>query len=260
MMSGDDKERQRREVSEHYARVADADSGSGCCGPTPSCCTPSNQMGYLVDELDDLPEGADLGLGCGNPAAIASLKPGEVVLDLGSGGGIDCFLAAQRVGDTGRVIGVDMTQSMLSKARQNAEKGGYENVEFRLGEIEHLPVGDGTVDIILSNCVINLSPEKDKVFADAFRVLKPGGRLAISDIVALKPVPDELRRDMTLVSSCIGGAAVVTDLERILLEVGFTGIEIRIKEESREFIKEWAPGTGAEEYIVSAMIQAVKPA
>ena len=257
MTADAEKDEQRKYVREHYAHVAEA--GSSCCAPAPSCCTPSDRMGYGVDELDGLPEGADMGLGCGNPTAIASLKPGEVVLDLGSGGGVDCFLAARRVGDTGRVIGVDMTPSMISKARRNAGKGGYANVEFRLGEIEHLPVGDGSVDIILSNCVVNLSPEKDLVFQDAYRVLKPGGRLAVSDIVALEPIPEGLRRDMAAVSSCIGGAVSVEEIERALAEAGFTGIEIRVNEASREFIKDWAPGTGAEKYIASATIQAVKP-
>lgn len=252
------KDEQRRYVREHYARVAEAGSSCGCA-PASSCCKPSDRMGYGVDELDGLPGGADMGLGCGNPTAIASLKPGEVVLDLGSGGGVDCFLAAKRVGDTGRVIGVDMTPSMVSKARRNAGKGGYANVEFRLGEIEYLPVGDGSVDVILSNCVVNLSPEKDLVFQDAYRVLKPGGRLAVSDIVALEPIPEGLRRDMAAVSSCIGGAVSVEELERALAEAGFTRIEIRVNEASREFIKDWAPGTGAERYIASATIQAVKP-
>jgi ubiquinone/menaquinone biosynthesis C-methylase UbiE len=200
-----------------------------------------------------------MGLGCGNPRAIASLQPGETVLDLGSGGGFDCFLAARAVGKQGRVIGVDMTPEMVGKARRNAEKAGFGHVEFRLGEIEHLPVADGTIDVILSNCVINLSPEKDQVFREAWRVLKPGGRLAISDIVATSPLPEEVTNDPTLYSSCMAGAAWVDELRVILERVGFREIRIRPKDESKTLIRDWAPGRHVADYLVSATIEATKP-
>jgi SAM-dependent methyltransferase len=203
--------------------------------------------------------GANLGLGCGNPQAIADLKPGETVLDLGSGGGFDCFLAARQVGETGQVIGVDMTPAMVSKARANAEKGGFQNVEFRLGEIEHLPVADHSVDVILSNCVINLSPDKERVFADCFRVLKPGGRLAISDVVAFADLPAHVQEDMALLTGCMAGAALISDLEEMLNEAGFQHVRIHPKEESKTFIRDWAPGLPVTDYVVAATIEATRP-
>ncbi len=201
-----------------------------------------------------------MGLGCGNPQAIAALRPGETVLDLGSGGGFDCFLAAQAVGEGGRVIGVDMTPEMVARSREAAAKAGVSNVEFRLGEIEHLPVADNAVDAIISNCVINLSPDKRSVFAEAYRVLKPGGRLAISDIVATAELPQETKEQMALHTGCVAGAATVETIERTLADVGFQSIRIAVNEQSREFIRHWLPGRRLEEYIAAASIQARKPA
>jgi C_GCAxxG_C_C family probable redox protein len=200
-----------------------------------------------------------MGLGCGNPSTIASLKPGEIVLDLGSGGGFDCLLASRAVGENGKVIGVDMTPEMLVKARDNAKRMGARNVEFRMGEIEHLPIDDMSVDVIISNCVINLSPEKGKVFREAFRVLKPGGRLAVSDVVASRDLPDEIKRDLALVTACMGGAETVDTMQRILEETGFQQIKVAPIEESARFIREWLPESGIENYIISATIEAVKP-
>ncbi len=200
-----------------------------------------------------------MGLGCGNPQAIASLQPGEVVLDLGSGGGLDCFLAAKAVGPDGRVIGVDMTHEMVSRARENAAKTELTNVEFRLGEIEHLPVADGSVDVIISNCVVNLSPEKSKVFKEAFRVLKPGGRLAIFDIVATTELPDEMKQNFKLYSGCVAGARPIDELKSILQEAGFADISIKPIEESRETIRQWFKDSRIEDFIVSATIEAIKP-
>lgn len=258
----------RQQVREAYGAVARAES-SGCCMPSAGCCAPSDQavaellsrgIGYSAEETAAVPEGANLGLGCGNPQAIAALKPGEVVLDLGSGAGFDAFLAARQVGASGKVIGVDMTPDMVSKARANAVKGGYTNVDFRLGEIEHLPVADGTVDVIISNCVINLSPDKAQVFREAWRVLRPGGRLAISDIVTTTTLPEELQKEVALYTACVAGAASVDQLTAMLGEAGFVGIRIAPKEASREFIRHWAPGRGVEDFIASASIEAVKPA
>lgn len=258
----------RNAVRDRYSLIAQ--DGGACCSPNggSSCCgspaaatleQASQVLGYGIQELKSLPDGANLGLGCGNPQAIAALKPGEVVVDLGSGGGIDCFLAARSVGLEGRSIGVDMTPEMVGRARRTAAKAGYTNVEFRLGEIEHLPVADGTVDVILSNCVVNLSPDKPQVFREAFRVLRKGGRLAISDMVASGPIPEELKKDLELHSKCIVGATPLGDLEAMLRSAGFTGVKVQPKAESRTFVQEWAPGTGIEEYIVSATIEAVKP-
>ncbi len=198
-------------------------------------------------------------MGCGNPQAIAELKPGETVLDLGSGGGFDCFLAAKQVGPTGTVIGVDMTGEMIERARENAKKAATANVEFRLGEIEHLPVADETVDVILSNCVINLSPDKPAVFRDAFRVLKRGGRLAISDIVATAPLPEEVRNDVELHVGCMAGAATTDELRSMLTEAGFAEIRIAPQEESLALIREWLPESNLADYVVSATIEAVRP-
>lgn len=259
----------RVEVRDNYAKVAQASDDGACCGVEASCCGVSDdsainqlistRLGYSADDLKAVPDGADMGLGCGNPRAIASLKPGETVLDLGSGGGFDCFLAAAEVGDKGQVIGVDMTPDMLSKARRNAEKGQYTQVEFRLGEIEHLPVADNTVDVIISNCVINLSPNKAQVFREAMRVLKPGGRLAISDVVATTELPQAMREDALIISACIGNAALIDDLQQWMAEAGFADIQIQPKDESKEFIRDWAPDSSVEDYVVSATIEAVKP-
>jgi len=209
--------------------------------------------------VSGVPEGSNMGLGCGNPQAIASLQPGETVLDLGSGGGFDCFLAVRAVGDKGLVIGVDMTPEMITKSRRNAEKVGMGNVDFRLGELENLPVADGMVDVIISNCVINLSPEKEKVFSEAFRVLKPGGRLAISDIVAAAELPDDIKNDMAIHTGCIAGASSIQELESMLHRTGFGNIRVKPKAESRTFIRDWMPGSKIEDYVVSATIEAVKP-
>jgi arsenite methyltransferase len=247
----------REEVRRRYGATASGDvssCGEGCC-----TSTSADALGYSKEESAIAPEGANLGLGCGNPLAIASLRAGQVVLDLGSGAGFDCFLAARAVGPSGKVIGVDMTQEMLSKARQNAEKNGFANVEFRLGEIEALPVADNSIDVIISNCVINLSPEKQRVFDEAFRVLKPGGRLAVADIVATAPLPHEIKSDWGAYTGCIAGASQITELQRTLQASGFENINIAPKDSSRSFIREWLPGKRVEDYLVSATIEAVKP-
>ncbi len=226
-----------------------------------SCAAPdevSAKLGYSSEELAAVPQGANLGLGCGNPQAIAALRPGETVLDLGSGGGFDCFLASRQVGSAGHVIGVDMTPEMVSQARRNALKGGFANTDFRLGEIEHLPVADGTVDVIISNCVINLSPDKPQVYREAYRVLKPGGRIAVSDVVAAVPLPEEVKGDMDALSSCISGASTVDELEQMLKDSGFTHISIEPKDESKAFIKDWEPCSNLEDYVLAAVIKAVK--
>ena len=262
-MSAVTHEEIRQTVRERYARIAENER----CGCAPSCCggpatnsaEASQTIGYSADETSVVPEGANMGLGCGNPQAIAKLKPGETVLDLGSGGGFDCFLAARQVGETGHVIGVDMTPAMLTKARVNAEKGGYKNVEFRLGEIEHLPVADGVIDVIISNCVINLSPNKARVFEDAFRVLKPGGRLAISDVVAFAALPDHIRNDPELLTGCMAGASLMTEIGEMLRSAGFEQIRINPKDESKSFIRDWAPDKAITDYVVSASIEAAKP-
>ena len=201
----------KKYVRERYGRAAQ--QSSSCCQPASSCCGGGKDtdlisigIGYTDQDLKAVPEGANLGLGCGNPLALASLREGETVLDLGSGAGFDCFLAARQVGKTGKVIGVDMTPEMLDKARGNAKKSDFTNVEFRLGEIENLPVGDNQVDIIISNCVINLSPAKDRVFQEAFRVLKPGGRLMVSDIVLKRDLPEEIRNSVAAYTACVAGA------------------------------------------------------
>ncbi len=250
----------REAVRDTYGKIArERGTGGGCCGPADPG-TASGRLGYSSEEMSSVPEGANLGLGCGNPGAIASLKTGETVLDLGSGGGFDCFLAAQEVGPEGHVIGVDMTADMLALARENAAKIGVDYVEFRLGEIEALPVADGVVDVILSNCVINLSPNKERVFAEAFRVLRAGGRLAISDVVATALFPEELRRDTDLFVGCMSGAALIDDLHKMLADVGFVDIRIDPKDESREFIRDWDPTRNVADYVVSATIEAIKPA
>lgn len=252
-------------VRARYGGIA-ASAVSDCCAP--SCCggsaasvadNKSAEMGYSAEERAAVPEGANLGLGCGNPQAIAAMKPGETVIDLGSGAGFDCFLAAKQVGPTGRVIGVDMTHEMLKKARENAAKAGAGNVDFRLGELEHLPVADNTADVILSNCVINLVPDKAQVFREAFRVLKPGGRLAISDVVNTAPLSAELAADRTLICGCVVGAAPAVQIEAWLTEAGFTGIRISVKPESRDMIASWAPGRGVENFVASAIIEGWKP-
>ena len=280
-----EKEEIRQAVREKYGRIAKSQSAASgsvrsapCCGEPAnypgvaqavSCCSSKEisaqrlfeVMGYSKEELNSAPKEANMGLGCGNPVALASLKPGETVVDMGSGGGFDCFLAAKMVGKAGKVIGVDMTSDMISKARKSANEIGAENVEFRLGEIEHLPIADNSADIIMSNCVINLSPDKMGVYRDAYRILKPGGRLAISDIVTTGPLPEKIQRNLELVSACVGGAATIEDTEKLLKEAGFQKISIKTDEGSRELIREWAPSKrdNAADYVVSARIEAVKP-
>jgi SAM-dependent methyltransferase len=222
----------KKVVRQGYAKIAKREKP--CCTTTTSCgCnTPnmseeiSRRIGYTDEEIGSVPEGANMGLGCGNPVALASLKKGEIALDLGSGGGFDCFLAARKVGESGRVIGVDMTAEMIDKARVNARKGKRENVEFRLGEIENLPVADGTVDVVISNCVINLSPNKKRVFEEAFRVLKPNGRLMVSDIVLLKKLPEVIRKNVQAYIGCLAGAEMKHKYLRMIRDAGFQKVEV----------------------------------
>ncbi len=222
----------KKVVREGYAKIAMRESS--CCGPVSSCCGSSDvtqdlskKIGYSDEELNAVPEGANLGLGCGNPVALASLKEGDVVLDLGSGAGLDCFLAANEVGKEGKVIGVDMTPEMIDKARENRKKGNYDNVEFRLGEIENIPAADNSVDVIISNCVINLSPDKRRVFKEAFRVLKPGGRLMVSDIVLTKGLPDFIKNSVEAYVGCISGAIMEQEYLDAMREAGFREIKVR---------------------------------
>jgi arsenite methyltransferase len=257
-MSDGKADETRTLVREHYASLARSASACApaCCGSIP-VGTAASTLGYSIEEAASAPEGADLGLGCGNPTAIASLREGETVLDLGAGGGFDCFIAARQVGPTGRVIGVDMTSDMVSRARANARKINATNVEFRLGEIEHLPVADASIDAILSNCVVNLSPEKSAVFQEAFRVLRPGGRLAISDVVATGPIPVELQNQAAALAGCVTGAAPLEELRAMLRASGFTDISVTIAPRSAEIVGAWLPGI--EKFVASAIIEARKP-
>jgi SAM-dependent methyltransferase len=263
-----DDARIKEMVRIRYGAVAAASEASCGAPARASCCGPeaagtshdkARRMGYSEAELAAVPEQANLGLGCGNPQAIAALQTGETVVDLGSGAGFDCFLAARQVGEKGHVIGVDMTHEMLNKARDNAARIGAGNVEFRLGELEHLPIADNAADVVISNCVINLVPDKEQVFREAFRVLRPGGRLAVSDIISTVPLSHELRSDPALLCGCIAGAAPADRVTGWLAGVGFVDVSIASKPESRELIKTWAPGRNIENHIVSAMIQARKP-
>lgn len=268
-------------VRERYGAIAEQ-AGAGCgCGPNTGCCAPDvsdtdktsraccdrtadadqsygEKLGYTTEELAAA-AGADLGLGCGNPLAIAGIQPGEVVVDLGSGAGFDCLLAARRLAGTGRVIGVDMTPAMVTKARANAAKSGFSNVEFRLGEIEALPIADATADLVISNCVVNLSPEKPRVLREAFRVLKPGGRLAIADIVATRPLPEAMRAKLAAIGACVGGAAQVSEMRALLEAAGFARVDIVPREGSRAMISQWTDDETAGDFVVSALITAYKP-
>jgi SAM-dependent methyltransferase len=269
--AGLDAATQRQVVRERYARIASSGAGetegSECCA-TDECCADgttervaetAEQLGYSRREVESVDGEANLGLGCGNPKALASLEEGETVLDLGSGAGFDCFLAAREVGESGRVIGVDMTPEMVEKARANAAENGGDTVEFRLGEIEHLPVADASVDVVISNCVVNLSPNKPQVFREAFRVLRPGGRLAISDVVLTADVPEGLRADPDSVASCVAGASTVDRLQEMLVGAGFKQVDVSPMEDSEEFISEWDEERDVSDFLVSANVTARKP-
>ena len=281
-LTDDKNETVRRMVREGYAKIA-LDTSAGGCGPGVSCCgsAPSDadklarELGYSLEELKSLPDGANMGLSCGNSAALAALKPGEAVLDLGSGGGFDVFIAGRKVGATGHAIGVDMTPEMLAKARRNTagyrKETGLDNVEFRLGEIEHLPVADNSVDVIISNCVINLSPAKPQVWREMARVLKPGGRVAVSDMALLKPLPPEILKMVEALVGCIAGAVLVSETERMVKAAGFVNIEIKAKPGYVEALTDWEDpvykslaqhlptGTRPADYIASVEVAARKP-
>lgn len=281
MQSDMNSEVVRRKVREGYGKIA-SNSGS-CCGPAPTCCGSApagsadlaQHIGYGAEELAALPEGANMGLSCGNPNALAALQPGEVVLDLGAGGGFDVFIAGRKVGPTGRAIGVDMTSEMLAKARNNTavyrERSGLDNVEFRLGEIEHLPVADNSVDAVISNCVINLSPDKPQVWREIARVLKPGGRVAVSDLALLKPLPPALAQSVEALVGCVAGAVLVSETERMAHEAGLGDVRLERKSAYvdgmadwqdplyRELLAQLPPGTKPSDYVTSLEVSARKP-
>lgn len=262
------KEEIREHIRKNYAGVAlNGSQGCGCgCGcntqqaddKTLDIKKLSLTIGYSKNDLTDVPNDANMGLGCGNPITIAALKEGEVVLDLGSGGGFDCFLARRQVSETGFVIGVDMTPEMIQLSRENAEKSGYSNMEFRLGEIEHLPVADASVDVIISNCVINLSLEKEKAFKEAYRVLKHGGRLSISDIVATAELPEDIKRDLSMMAGCVSGAEYTDNIKKMLESAGFINIKMLPKDNSKQLLKTWAPDKNIEDFVASFTIEAQK--
>ena len=263
----DDKNKTIRQekIIEKYGKIA-LTSVSCCDSGQPSCCSSHDQnpielsmaIGYSIHEISDVPDGSNLNLGCGNPQGYAALKPGEIVLDLGSGAGFDCFLAARQVRPQGIVIGIDMTAEMVKKARNNAIKGSYTNTAFQLAQIEHLPLKSDSVDVIISNCVINLSTNKDQVFCEAYRVLKPGGRIAISDVIALTDLPDEIKNDLDLFSSCFSGAVEVTKLEHMLETIGFAEICIEFDRKSHDITQNWSLEHNPGDYIRSAAISASK--
>jgi len=273
----------RQKVREGYGKIAVTDQSS-CCGSGVSCCGSSpaaaeelvRHIGYSTDDLAVLPDGANMGLSCGNPTAIAALQPGEVVLDLGAGGGFDVFIAGRKLGATGRAIGVDMTAEMLAKARRNAavyrENTGFDNVEFRLGEIEHLPVADASVDVVISNCVINLSPDKPQVWREMARVLKPGGRVAVSDLALLKPLPEKVVGMIEALIGCVAGAVLVTEVEQSARAAGLVDIVLTPKPDYVAGMTDWndplyqqilahlPAGAKATDYITSLEVRAHKPA
>ncbi len=262
-------ERIKELVKSRYGQVAL--QNTGCCGPRKSCCgSPasaedvSRKVGYDEKDLRAVPEGANLGLGCGNPVALASLKAGDTVLDLGSGAGFDAFLAAAKVGSSGKVIGVDMTSEMIEKAVANVSKGGFENVEFRLGEIENLPVSSSEVDVIISNCVINLAPDKARVFREAFRVLRPGGRLMVSDLVLLRPLPETIRKSVEAYVGCIAGASIKGEYLSAISAAGFADVTVVAEDVYPVQLDPMLPfpledGKYAAESVVSIKVSAVKP-
>jgi len=271
----------RETVREGYGKIAA--NGGSCCGPAPACCgsslsgseTLARHIGYSAEELAALPDGANMGLSCGNPNALAALQPGEVVLDLGSGGGFDVFIAGRKVGPTGRVIGVDMTPEMLAKARKNItayrERSGLNNVEFRLGEIEHLPVADASVDVVISNCVINLSPDKAQVWREMARVLKPGGRVAVSDLALLKPLPPAIAEMVDALIGCVAGAVLVSETKSMVLNAGLANADLTTKPGYVDGMVDWQdplyqkiiahlpPGAKPSDYITSLEVKANKP-
>jgi arsenite methyltransferase len=257
-MQSSTSEQIRETVRQAYGAIATGAQGSCCSGP--GCCgdgpSGSGALGYTADDLAAVPDGADLGLGCGNPQAIAALAPGERVLDLGSGAGFDAFLAARQVGATGRVVGVDMTPEMVARARANGARAGLAQVEFRLGDIERLPVPSAAFDVVMSNCVINLAPDKAAVFREAYRVLAPGGRLAISDVVATGDLPAAVAADPAAYTGCVAGAAPVAELERLIAAAGFSDVRITLRDEARAALQ--AFDAGASPVVSSALIEAVK--
>ncbi|MDD5141466.1 MAG: arsenite methyltransferase [Verrucomicrobiales bacterium] len=282
ILAGEQNDSVRKLVREGYTKIAQETSAS-CCSSGVSCCGSAPQdadklareLGYTVEDLKALPEGANMGLSCGNPAALAALKPGETVLDLGSGGGFDVFIAGRKVGETGRAIGVDMTPEMLGKARNNIagyrKETNLDNVEFRLGEIEHLPVADNSVDAIISNCVINLSPDKTQVWSEMARVLKPGGRVAVSDMALVKPLPPEVMKMVEALVGCVAGAALVSETGRMAREAGLTDIVLKVKSDYTEAMLDFEDplykkiiellpaGAKTSDYITSLEVQALKP-
>lgn len=256
----------KKYIQKNYGSIAKSGTNSTSCCGSGCCCgsSPNNvlnssiDIGYTNDDLKSAPNESNMGLGCGNPIAIAELKAGETVLDLGSGGGFDCFLARNKVGDKGFVIGIDMTEEMISLAKSNLEKKGYSNMEFRLGDIENMPIENSTIDVIISNCVINLSLNKKKIFKEAYRVLKENGRICISDVVATAKLPNEIKKDLTMYSGCVSGASHYLDIKEMLQDVGFKNIEMIPKDNSKQILNSWVPGRNIEDYVASYIIKATK--